>query len=59
MLRMELERECPECGERRTFYMAASTGLHMGRKRKWRCPECGYSFVRIGREVDTADAATA
>jgi len=39
--------------------MAASTGLHMGRKRKWRCPECGYSFVRIGREVDTADAATA
>jgi len=56
---MELERGCPECGEQRTFYLAASTELHLGRKRKWRCPECGYGFVRIDGEVDTAAPATA
>jgi len=56
---MELEAECPECGEERTFYMAASTELHLGRKIKWRCPECGYGFVRIDDAVDSAEGATA
>ncbi|MFB6298477.1 MAG: hypothetical protein ABEH56_08155 [Salinirussus sp.] len=53
---MELERDCPECGEARTFSRVASTSMHLGRKVKWACPECGYGFVRIGGAVDTASA---
>jgi len=53
---MELDRTCPECGEERTFYRAASTELHLGEKVKWRCPECGFGFVRVGDAVDTASA---
>ncbi len=49
-----LERVCPECGEKREFYRAASTELHLGEKTKWRCPDCSYDFVRIDDEVDTA-----
>ncbi|MFT4881074.1 MAG: rubredoxin [Natronomonas sp.] len=56
---MELEHECPECDRRRSFYLAASTELHLGRKLKWRCPECGYGFVRIGGEVDAAGTTPA
>lgn len=53
----ELDRECPECdGE--TFYLCARTTLHIGEKRKWRCTECGHTFVRIDGEVD-AEQATA
>ena len=51
-----LERVCPECGDEREFYRAASTELHLGEKTKWRCPECSYGFVRIDGEVDTAEA---
>lgn len=54
----ELEHECPDCGEERAFYLSARTTLHLGEKRKWRCPECGYTFVRIDGEVDSS-AATA
>lgn len=50
----ELERECPECGQERSFWMTARTELHLGRKRKWRCAECNWGFVRIDGEVDTA-----
>jgi transposase-like protein len=49
----ELDRPCPGCDEDRTFYRAASTELHLGLKTKWRCPDCGYGFVRIDDEVDT------
>lgn len=52
---MELERDCPECGAD-TFWRAASTELHLGRKVKWDCTECEYGFVRIGDAVDTCRA---
>jgi rubredoxin len=50
---MELERTCPECGESKTFYRAASTTLHLGEKVKWHCPDCDYGFVKIDGAVDT------
>lgn len=53
---LELERTCPVCGEKRPFYRAASTTLHLGEKVKWRCSECNYRFVRIDDEVDTGVA---
>jgi rubredoxin len=56
---MSLERAeyCPECGEERTFYRAASTELHLGEKVKWRCPECNWGFVVIEDVVDTSQAS--
>jgi rubredoxin len=53
---LELERECPRCSETRTFWKTASTELHLGRKVKWDCPECGFGFVRIDGAVDTGTA---
>ncbi|ELY95048.1 hypothetical protein C483_01751 [Natrialba hulunbeirensis JCM 10989] len=57
---MELDHDCPDCGEERTFYRAASTTMHLGEKVKWHCPDCDYGFVRIsdnGTAVDSsADA---
>jgi len=53
---MELEADCPDCGETHTFYRAASTKIHLGQKVKWHCPECDYGFVRIDGAVDTATA---
>jgi rubredoxin len=52
---LELEHQCPDCGESRTFWLTASTVLHLGTKRKFRCPECEYSFVRIDG-IDTSVA---
>lgn len=43
----ELDRYCPNCGEDRTFYLAASTTLHLGEKTKWHCPDCDYGIIRI------------
>ena len=43
----ELEHECPICGGVETFYRAASTKLHLGLKKKWKCTECGYGFIEI------------
>jgi predicted RNA-binding Zn-ribbon protein involved in translation (DUF1610 family) len=40
-------RSCPDCGDDREFYTAARTTVHLGEKWKFRCPECGYAFVRI------------
>lgn len=54
---LERDQECLECGETRTFYRAASTMVHLGEKVKWRCPDCGYSFVAIGEEVDSSATA--
>ncbi|MFC7134740.1 MULTISPECIES: hypothetical protein [Salinibaculum] len=55
---LEMEHECPHCGETRTFWKAASTEMHLGRKEKWHCSECDYGFVRIDGAVDTgAEAA--
>lgn len=53
---MELAKHCPECDEEKTFWLAASTNLHLGKKTKWRCPDCDYGFVRIDGDVDTASA---
>lgn len=53
----ELERECPDCGEEQTFYRAAWTILHLGKKTKWYCPECGWGFIRIDGDIDSSAAA--
>lgn len=53
----ELEHECPECGEERTFWRSAATNLHLGQKTKWVCPECDYSFVRINGNIDSSASA--
>jgi len=50
---LETEHHCPVCGEERTFWRTASTLVHLGKKIKWRCSECDYSFVRIG-DIDTS-----
>jgi transposase-like protein len=54
---LERDHDCPTCEEERAFYRAASTTLRLGEKVKWRCPECGYSFVIIGDEIDAAATA--
>ena len=54
---LSLEHDCPECGETREFYRAASTEMHLGTKEKWGCPECEYGFVTID-SIDSS-AATA
>lgn len=43
----EQEHECPDCDDEQTFYRAASTKLHLGEKKKWKCTECGYGFIEI------------
>ena len=53
----EIEHHCPECGGDHEFYRAASTTLHLGEKVKWRCAECGYSFVQIDDVVDSSSPA--
>jgi ribosomal protein L37AE/L43A len=50
---LEMDHDCPACGEERTFWRTASTHLHLGEKIKWRCSECEYGFVRIG-DIDTS-----
>lgn len=44
---LETEVDCPSCEEARSFYRTAAMNLHLGKKTKWRCPECGYGFIRI------------
>jgi rubredoxin len=44
---LELEHECPECGETRTFWKVAAMNLHLGKKTKWQCGECDYGFIEI------------
>lgn len=56
---LETDHYCPQCGEERTFYLSASTRIHLGEKTKWRCPECNYGFVRIGEEVESDSDVTA
>lgn len=51
-----LEEECPDCGTTREFYMAASTRLNLGTKKKWHCPNCDYGFVTIDG-IDTRASA--
>ena len=53
----EIQHYCPQCGGDREFYRAASTTLHLGEKVKWRCSECGYSFVLIDDAVDSSAPA--
>jgi rubredoxin len=44
---LEMDHECPSCGEVRSFWLTASTKLHLGEKTKWVCPECEYGLVVI------------
>ncbi len=53
----ELDHYCPSCEEDHTFWRAASTNLHLGEKKKWRCPECNYAFVTING-IDSSEADT-
>ncbi|MFP4530830.1 MAG: hypothetical protein ACLFNC_06030 [Halodesulfurarchaeum sp.] len=53
---MEKEHYCPSCGEERTFSLMASEQVHLGKKTKWWCKECGYEMVLIGETVDSAKA---
>jgi predicted RNA-binding Zn-ribbon protein involved in translation (DUF1610 family) len=53
---LDIEHDCPRCGERREFWKAASMRVHLGVKTKWRCAECGFGFVRIGDSVDSSTA---
>ena len=52
----ELDHDCPNCGEERTFYRTAAMNLHLGLKTKWACPECQYGFIRIGGDISSASA---
>ena len=54
---LELEHDCPVCGESKTFYKAGSTTMYLGTKVKWHCPDCDYGFVRIDGTVDTSTTA--
>lgn len=53
----ELEHECPDCGEERTFYRVAWTNLHLGKKTKWSCPDCEFGFIQINGDISTASTA--
>lgn len=53
---LSLESDCPDCGAGE-FYKSASTTLHLGTKKKWRCTECEYGFVTING-IDTSESAT-
>jgi rubredoxin len=54
---LELDHDCPNCGDEKTFYRVASTTLHLGKKVKWHCPDCDYGFVRInGIDSSEVDA---
>lgn len=44
---LEMDHECPSCGEERPFWLTARTKLHLGEKTKWVCQECEYSLVQI------------
>lgn len=44
---LEKEIDCPRCGKTNPFYRTAATTLHLGKKTKWRCPECSYGFIEI------------
>ncbi len=55
---LERDHECPDCGDEKTFYRAASTTLHLGTKVKWHCPDCDYGFVRING-IDSSESETA
>jgi len=56
---MSLERafDCPDCGEERTFWLTASTALHLGERTKWSCTECDHSLIRIGNGETVATTA--
>ncbi|MFT4932011.1 MAG: transposase-like protein [Natronomonas sp.] len=56
---MRTTRECPLCEAERTFYLVASTELHLGRKTKWICEECDYQVVKIDGDIDSAAGAEA
>jgi len=53
---LEMDHYCPVCEETRSFWLTASTELHLGEKTKWRCPECDYGLVLIGEGVDSSAA---
>lgn len=57
LMSLERDHDCPTCDEERTFYRAASTMVRLGEKVKWRCPDCEYSFVTIGDDVDSSATA--
>lgn len=55
---LSMEHHCPECDSTQEFYRSASTFIQLGTKVKWRCPDCGYGFVRING-IDTSSDPSA
>lgn len=53
---MQTEHYCPSCESEQTFSLMASEAIHLGRKTKWWCEECGYELVLIDDEADSAPA---
>lgn len=56
---MTIQHYCPECDTEQTFSLMASEALHLGRKTKWWCKECGYEMVKIGEDIDSTGRASA
>lgn len=50
---MEMELECPECGDTTVFYRTASMWVHLGLKSKWDCENCGYGIVQFNGEISS------
>ena len=45
------EQHCPDCDEVTAHRLIASTQLHLGVKRKWRCDRCDHRTVTIDGSV--------
>jgi len=52
---LEIERDCPDCGDVQTFWRSAMTELHLGQKTKWHCAECDFGLVRVNG-IESAEA---
>ncbi|MFW6448072.1 MAG: hypothetical protein ACOC0X_00870 [Halobacteriota archaeon] len=46
---------CPECAETTAHRLVASTRLHLGRKRKWRCLDCERQTITVDGQVSPED----
>lgn len=48
-----MERDCPECDSNK-FWKTAYMEIHLGKKMKWRCSDCGFGFIEIDGNIRTA-----
>ncbi|QIQ75786.1 hypothetical protein GL213_04160 [Halogeometricum borinquense] len=52
---LEMEYDCPECDSTK-FWKTAYMEIHLGKKTKWQCNDCGYGFIQINDDITTAEA---